>query len=71
MQKYGKKIKRSKNLYKKRKHPARKVLEIVATVIIVGALGLVGYAAGRPLIEFFTGDRQVDSKDPPWTPPEK
>ncbi|MCL1823319.1 MAG: hypothetical protein FWG44_03865 [Oscillospiraceae bacterium] len=55
---HGRKIKRSKNLYKKRKGSARKTLEIAVMIVIVAGLGLVGYAAGRPLVNFFLGGKE-------------
>jgi hypothetical protein len=70
MAKYGRKIKRSKNLYKKRKGRGRKALEIAVMIVIIGGLGLVGFAAGRPLLDFIFGEREVAEDDDgyKWTP---
>jgi hypothetical protein len=57
MAKYGRKIKRSKNLYKKRKRGGRKVLEIAAMLAVAGVLVFVGFAAIPPLWGFITGER--------------
>jgi hypothetical protein len=54
-----------KNLYRRRKSPFRKFLEVAVMLVIVGGLGLVGYAAGRPLISFLRGERDTDGTDLP------
>jgi hypothetical protein len=72
MAKYGRKVKRSKSLYKRRKSSGRKALEIAAMVILVGTMGLIGFAAGRPLINFFFGERPPRNNDIiEWQPDEQ
>ena len=66
---YGRKIKRSRNLYKKRKSTGRKALETLAMAVLIGGLGLIGFAVGKPLIDFFTAERVADSTLQ-WSPPE-
>jgi len=46
----GRKVKRSKNLYKKPKSGFRKALEIVLSVIVVVGLGFVGFTVADALI---------------------
>lgn len=68
--KYGVKVKRTRNLYKPRKSTGRKILEAMLLIIILGALVFVGYAAGKPLIEFFKngGTSSPDNSISAWTP---
>ncbi|MCL2108407.1 MAG: putative glycoside hydrolase [Oscillospiraceae bacterium] len=54
------KVKRSKSLYRRRKSTARKVLEVMAMLLVVGGLCFVGFAAGRPLINFFFGEKPIN-----------
>ncbi|MCL2077067.1 MAG: putative glycoside hydrolase [Oscillospiraceae bacterium] len=69
MAKKYRKVKRSRNLYKKRKGSARKAIEIILMVALVGGLGLIGFAAGKPLFEFLFSDRG-EEEVLEWTPPE-
>ncbi|MDR2531320.1 MAG: putative glycoside hydrolase [Oscillospiraceae bacterium] len=61
---YGRKIKRSRNLYKRRKGSTRKFLEIAATVVIVAGLGFVGWNVGKAVHDYF------QDADPASTPEE-
>lgn len=72
MQAYGKKIKRSKNLYRRKKTPVRKTLEIIGMLVVVAGLAVIGYAAGKPLIEFISngGGEQIPEDTLKWTPPQ-
>ncbi|MCL2633470.1 MAG: putative glycoside hydrolase [Oscillospiraceae bacterium] len=49
---YGKKVKRSKNLYKKKKSSFRKVVEMGLTLVLVGALVFVGFTVGKTIFEY-------------------
>ncbi len=70
--KYGNKVKHTKTLYKVKKSGFRKFMEIALTVVLVGGLAVVGYAVGKPLIEFFSGERTPSVEDnSTWTPPEE
>lgn len=65
------KIKRSKmRLYRKRKSTARKVVDVLVLVVIIGGLGLLGYSAAGPLIDYLSGETRQEISDTPWTPPE-
>lgn len=65
------KIKRSKGrLYKKKKSTARKVIETLALIVIVGGLVFVGYSAAGPLISHLSGGSETDSGVSMWTPDE-
>jgi len=52
----GKKIKRARNLYKKKKSGFRKTVETVIFALVAAGLCFVGYAAGKPLLKFISGD---------------
>lgn len=68
---YGKKIRRSRNLYGKKKRPVQRVFEVIGMLVVVAGLALVGYAAGKPLMEFFqNGGGEIPSDTLEWTPPE-
>ena len=65
------KIKRSKGrLYKKRKSSARRVIEVILMVLIVGGLGFLGYSAAGPLIEYIQNGSGDAGTTTPWEPPE-
>lgn len=67
---YGRKIKRSKiNLYPRRKTKAQKILSTVLLIILLLALGFLGYCLGKPLLEYFEKNQNMGSS-PVWTPPE-
>lgn len=67
--KYGTKVKRTYNLYKRRKSPLRKALEAIGMIILVGGLGFLGYAAAPPVIEFFkNGMGTAETSSLEWKP---
>lgn len=67
--KYGTKVKRTYNLYKRRKSPLRKALEAIGMIILVGGLGFLGYAAAPPVIEFFkNGMGAAETSSLEWKP---
>lgn len=65
------KIKHHKyNLYNRRKSRGKQALAIILTVVIAAALAVIGYGAGRPLVEYLTGKNSETSESTPsWTPP--
>lgn len=68
-QKYKRtKIKRSKGrLYKKKKSTARKVGETILLIVIIAALGFLGYCIADPVISYFQnngGQSEVTSWEP-------
>ena len=66
---YGRKIKRKKtNLYRRRKTKGQKIFGTVMLIILICAIGFLGYCLGKPLLDFF--GRQTSNKPPEWTPPE-
>jgi hypothetical protein len=69
-QPYGK-VKRSRrSLYHKRKSGARRFIEITGSIIAVAALIVVGYAVGKPLLDFLTTQKPAVSEDDlRWNPP--
>jgi len=50
---YGRKVRRSKNLYKRRKGSMRRFAEITAMIVIIAGLGFVGWTAGKAIRDFF------------------
>jgi hypothetical protein len=64
--KKGRKIRRSKSLYKRRKGSARKFLEIAVMLVVVCGLGFVGWTVGKAIQDYFgengqhTGDGVLD-----------
>lgn len=70
MSKQNIKIKRSKGrLYKKRRSAGKKVVEIILMVLVVAVLGVVGYSAAGPLINYLQHEGGEPSTTP-WEPPE-
>lgn len=66
---YGRKIKRKRtNLYRRRKTKGQKIFGTVMLIILICAIGFLGYCLGKPLLDFF--GRQTSSEPPEWTPPE-
>lgn len=65
------KIKHHKyNLYNRRKSRGKQVLTVILMVVIVAALAVVGYGAGKPLVEYITSKNSETSESTPsWTPP--
>lgn len=62
MSKKGIKIKHRKyNLYHKKKSKGKQVLTVIIMIAVVAALCVVGYGLGKPLMEYFSGDRTAQS----------
>lgn len=62
MSKKGIKIKHRKyNLYHKKKSKGRQALTVVIMTAAVVALCVVGYGLGKPLMEYFNGDKTAQS----------
>lgn len=65
------KIKHRKyNLYNRKKSKGKQVLTVIIMIVIVLALAVIGYGAGKPIVEYFSskGNETSDST-PSWTPP--
>ena len=65
------KIKHRKyNLYNRKKSKGKQALTVVLMIVIVLALAVIGYGAGKPIVEYFSsrGGESSDST-PSWTPP--
>lgn len=65
--KYGTKIKRTKNLYRKKKTRAQKIMGTVLLIAAIIAIFFIGFCLGKPLLEFF--EKNANREDPQWTPP--
>lgn len=66
---YGRKVKRTHSLYRRRKSTLRKALEAVGTVVLIGGLGFLGYAAAPPVIDFFkNGMGAAETGSLEWKP---
>ncbi|MCL2087371.1 MAG: putative glycoside hydrolase [Oscillospiraceae bacterium] len=68
MGKKGFKVKRSKSLYNKKKSTLRKALETAGLIVVIGGLCLLGFAAGRPVFEYFSGENTRDADWQTTTP---
>lgn len=66
--KYGSKVRRSKSLYRRRKGGVHKALEIFGIIVLVVGLGTLGYAAGKPILDYITGAGPAATTEG-WTPP--
>lgn len=63
MSKKGIKIKHRKyNLYHKKKSKGKQVLTAIIMIAVVAALCVVGYGLGKPLMEYFSGDKAAQSQ---------
>ena len=56
--KFGRKVRRSKSIYKRRKGSLRRFTEIAAMVVIVAGLGFVGWTAGKAIRDFFQQENE-------------
>ena len=66
------KIKRHKyNFYNKnkKKSKSKQALAIILTIVIAALLGVVGFGLGKPLIDYFSGNKTPDTSSSGWTPP--
>lgn len=63
----GRKIKRTKNLYRPKKTKKQKLLGTVFFVIAVVIIGFIGFFIGKPVLEFF--GRTQPEREEAWTPP--
>ena len=58
------------NLYAKKKHRGRQTLAVILTVAAAAVLCVVGYSAGKPIMEYLTNREQYTSDNSSvWTPP--
>ena len=64
---YGRKIKRTKNLYRRRKTAGQKVFGTVALVVSASAIAFLGFCIGKPLLDYL-GGTDIGSTQPEWTP---
>ncbi len=63
---YGRKIKKTKNLYRRRKTAKQKVFGTVVLAIAIGALAFLGFCIGKPLLDYIGS---IGTKEmPDWTP---
>lgn len=58
------------NLYNKKKSKGRQALTVILTIVIILALGVIGFGLGRPLMEYFQSQNNggTSSGDSAWTP---
>ena len=63
---YGRKIKKTKNLYRRRKTTGQKIFGTVILTIAIGALAFLGFCIGKPLLDYIGS---IGTKEmPDWTP---
>lgn len=69
---YVGKVKRGRGtLYKQRKSGVRRFFEAAGMIVVVIVLGVLGFAAGKPIMERLTSDKPpVSDAELQWTPPE-
>ena len=63
---YGRKIKKTRNLYRKKKSAGQKVFGTVMLVIAVSAIAFLGFCIGKPLLDYIGGIGKEDTAE--WTP---
>ena len=64
----GRKIHRSRNLYKTKKSTAGKFVTALVFVAVIAGLVIVGYAAGKPVLEYFRNSAN-EELTVGWQPP--
>ena len=64
---FGRKIKRTKNIYRPKKTKKQKLIGTVIFIIVVVIIGFVGFFIGKPVLDFF--GRVEPEKEEAWTPP--
>lgn len=63
---YGRKIKKTKNLYRRKKSTGQKVFGTVILVLAIAALAFLGFCIGKPLLDYIGS---IGTKEmPEWTP---
>lgn len=63
---YGRKIKKTKNLYRRKKTAGQKAFGTVMLVLAVSAIAFLGFCIGKPLLDYFAGVGK--DQTPEWTP---
>ncbi len=63
---YGRKIKKTKNLYRRKKSAGQKIFGTVVLVFAVAAIAFLGFCIGKPLLDYIgsIGTKEI----PEWTP---
>lgn len=63
---YGRKIKKTKNLYRRKKTAGQKVFGTVILIIAASAIAFLGFCIGKPLLDYLS---QIGKEKPAeWTP---
>ncbi len=60
---------RKYSLYSKKKSKGRQALAVILTIVIVVALGVVGFGLGRPIMDYLNGGDSQTEETSGWTPP--
>ncbi len=64
------KIKHRKySLYSRKKSKGKQALAVILTIIIAVALCVIGFGLGRPLMDYFNGEKTPADQSSGWTPP--
>lgn len=63
---YGRKIKKTKNLYRRKKSAGQKIFGTVVLVVAAAAIAFLGFCIGKPLLDYIgsIGTKEI----PEWTP---
>ena len=58
------------NLYSKKKSRGKQTLAVILTVAAAAVLCVVGYSAGKPIMDYFKNrDQYTSDSSSVWTPP--
>lgn len=61
---YGSRVIRSRrNMYKARKSGARRAVETVGMIVVVGGICFLGYSLGAPLLDYFTSGKASQTSE--------
>lgn len=64
------KINSKKPMFKKRRSPARTVLNVILVILLLGAIAFLGYSVGKPITEYL-GNRDSKQSEPVGSEPEQ
>lgn len=64
---FGRKIKRTKNIYRPKKTKKQQIIGTVIFIIAVVVIGFIGFFVGKPVLDFF--GRPETEREEAWTPP--
>ncbi|MBP3855509.1 MAG: hypothetical protein IK990_07870 [Ruminiclostridium sp.] len=63
---YGRKIKKTKNLYRKKRSAGQKIFGTVALIVALSAIAFLGFCIGKPLLDYIGSVGKEKPEE--WTP---